>query len=76
MVKVRSLVYYNITSIYIYIDPQKSFAAITFIFLIGIVDSINGVTKSKLTIASTRELKQADDGGAGPVWCDSKPSAQ
>ena len=32
-----------------------------FCFL-GIVDGINGVTKSKLTTASARELKSADDG--------------
>ena len=52
-----------LTLLYIYIDPQKAFAVITFLFLIGIVDSVNGVTKSKLTtIASARELKQADEG--------------
>ena len=48
--------------LYIYIDPHKSFAVISFIFLLGIVDSINGVTKSKLTLASARELKKADEG--------------
>ena len=56
MVKVRTLVFI-ITYIF-YIDPHKSFAVITLIFLLGIVDSVNGVTKSKLTLVSARELKQ------------------
>ena len=48
--------------LYIYVVPHTSFAVITFIFLPGVVDSINGVTKLELTIASARELKQADEG--------------
>ena len=56
MGKVRILVVLPI----LHIDPHRLFAFIAFIF-IGIADSFTGVTKSKLTIASARELRQADE---------------
>ena len=33
-----------------------------FSFQAGVVDAINGITKSKLTVASGRVLKESDDG--------------
>ena len=39
-------------------NPHRLFAFITSIF-VSIVDSVNGGTKSKLTIASARDLRQA-----------------
>ena len=48
--------------LHIWIDPHRLFAVIAVVFHIGIVDSVNGATNSKLRIASARELKQADKG--------------
>ena len=56
MVKMRTLFVLPLQ----YVNPHILFAYITFIF-IGIVDSLNGVTKSKLTIASGRDFRLADE---------------
>ena len=56
MAKVRILVVLFL----LYSDPHRLYGFITSV-LIQIVASVNGVTKSKLTFASARELRQAGE---------------